>query len=136
MIWGFIIGIVVAHALTFLHIDQLTINGVRDLIRIDIGHNGYYLMMGVMGGISGDMIGGFLSGFVVAYLFTFVNLDHIIIEGVKEWFKYDLSRGAYYLLFAIIGSGFSFLEVLRIILSPLFSIVKKKSIKTAKKMTT
>ena len=116
-----------SHLLTFIHIDQVIISGVRDLIKIDIGHSGYYLMMGIVGGISRVMIGGVLSGLFVAYLFTFVKLDHIIIEGVKELFKYDMSVGAYYLLIAIIGAAVSFLKVVRMVLSPVFFIVKKKA---------
>lgn len=127
MIFGFIIGIVIAYLLTFIHVDQDIISGIRDIVKVDIGHSGYYLMMGVLGGISRVMIGGFISGIIVAYLFTFVNIDHIIIEGVKEWFKYDMGIGTYYLLLAVIGAGISFLEVVRAFLRPLFFMRKKKA---------
>lgn len=127
MIFGFIIGIIIAHLLTFIHVDQVITSGIRDIIKIDIGHSGYYLMMGVVGGISRVMIGGFLSGIVIAYLFTFIKFDHIIMEGVKEWFKYDMGVGAYYLLFAIIGAGTSFLKVVRMFLRPLFFMTKRKA---------
>ena len=129
MVFGFIIGLVVAHILTFIHVDQDIISGIRDIIKVDIGHSGYYLMMGVLGGISRVMIGGFISGIVVAYLFTFVKFDHIIIEGIKEWFKYDMGMGAYYLLFAVIGAGVSFLEVVRMFLRPLFFMTKRRTYK-------
>ncbi len=127
MVFGFIFGIVIAYLFTFFHIDQVIISGIKDLIRIDIGHSGYYFMMGIVGGISRVMLGGFLTGLVVAYLFTFVKLDHIIIESVKEWFRYDLSMGGYYLLFAIIGAAVSFLEIVRTLLRPLFFIVKRRA---------
>ncbi|MDF2634173.1 MAG: hypothetical protein K0R78_1047 [Pelosinus sp.] len=126
MIFGFVIGIIVAHLFVFLNIDKTIISGVRDMIKVDIGQSGYYLMFGVVGGVSRTMIGGFVSGLLVAYLFTFVNIDHLIIEGVKEWFKYDMGRGVYYLLFAILGAAVSFLEVVRMLLSPLFFMVKRK----------
>lgn len=126
MFLGFIIGIVIAYLLTFFNIDQTIIIGVRDLINIDIGFNGYYLAMGIMGGISTVMIGSFLSGLFIAYLFTFVRIDHLIIEGVKEWLKYDMSISAYYLLFGIIGAAASFLEVVRMFLSPLFFVRKRR----------
>jgi hypothetical protein len=125
VVLGFIIGIGVAYLLTFFHIDQTIISGVKDLIKIDIGHSGYYLMMGLVGGISRVMIGGFLSGLVVAYLFTFVKLDNIIIEGLKEWFKYDMSMSGYYLLFALIGAAASFLKIVRMLLSPLLFMMGK-----------
>jgi hypothetical protein len=120
MVLGFIIGIGIAYLLTFLHVDQTIILGVKDLIKVDIGHNGYYLMMGIVGSISRVLIGGFFSGLVVAYLFTFVKLDHIILEGLKEWFKYDMSMSGYYLLFALIGLAVSVLQLVRMLLSPLF----------------
>jgi hypothetical protein len=120
MVLGFIIGIGIAYLLTFLHVDQTIILGVNDLIKVDIGHNGYYLMMGIVGSISRVLIGGFFSGLVVAYLFTFVKLDHIILEGLKEWFKYDMSMSGYYLLFALIGLAVSVLQLVRMLLSPLF----------------
>jgi len=126
MFLGFIIGLVIAYLLAFLNLDQVIVLGVRDLIKIDIGHNGYYLALGIMGAISSGMMGGFLSGLVVAYIFTFVNIDHLIIQGVKEWLKYDMSMSAYYLFFAIIGATVSFLDVVRIFLRQLFFIVKRK----------
>jgi hypothetical protein len=131
VILGFIVGIGIAYLLTFLHIDHTIIAGVRDLININIGQSGYYLMMGVVGGISRVMIGGVLSGLVVAYLFTFVKLDHIIIDGLKEWFKYDMTTGGYFLLFAIIGAVMSFLKVVRMFLSPLFFIAGTKKEKSS-----
>lgn len=127
MIFGFIIGIIIAHIFVFLNVDKTIIAGVRDLIKIDIGQSGYYLMFGIVGGVSRAMIGGFFSGLLVAYLFTFVHIDSLIIEGVKEWFKYDMGRGVYYLLFAILGAGVSFLKVVRMLLSPLFFMVKRKA---------
>lgn len=124
MFLGFVIGIGVAYLLTFFHIDQTIISGVRDLIKIDIGQSGYYLLLGIVGGISRVMIGGFISGLVVAFLFTFIKFDHIIIEGIKEWFKYDLSMSGYYLSFAIIGAVVSFLKVVRMFLSPFFFLAR------------
>jgi len=117
--FGFIIGIVIAYLLTIIHVDQDIISGIREIVKVDIGSSGYYLMMGVVGAISLDMIGGFISGIIVAYLFTFVNIDHIIINGIKEWFKYDMGMGTYYLLFAVIGAAMSFLEVVRMFLRSL-----------------
>ena len=119
MFFGFIIGIVIAYLLTIIHVDQDIISGIREIVKVDIGSSGYYLMMGVVGAISLDMIGGFISGIIVAYLFTFVNIDHIIINGIKEWFKYDMGMGTYYLLFAVIGAAMSFLEVVRMFLRSL-----------------
>ena len=127
MIFGFIIGIAVAYLFVFLNIDQTIISGVKDIIKVDIGQSGYYLMFGIVGGVSRAMIGGFFSGLFVAYLFTFVNIDHLIIEGVKEWFRYDMGRGIYYLVFAILGAAVSFLKVVRMLLSPLFFIAKRKA---------
>jgi len=127
MIFGFVIGIVVAHLFVFLNIDKTIIAGVRDVIKVDIGQSGYYLMFGMVGGVSRAMIGGFVSGLLAAYLFTFVNIDHLIIDGVKEWFKYDMGRGVYYLLFAVLGAAVSFLKVVRMLLSPLFFMVKRKA---------
>jgi hypothetical protein len=127
MIFGFVIGIVIAHLFVFLNIDKTIIAGVRDVIKVDIGQSGYYLMFGIVGGVSRAMIGGFFSGLIVAYLFTFVNVDHLIIDGVREWFKYDMGRGVYYLLFAVLGAAVSFLKVVRMLLSPLFFMVKRKA---------
>jgi hypothetical protein len=127
MIFGFIIGIVIAHLFVFLNIDKTIIAGVRDVIKVDIGQSGYYLMFGIVGGVSRVMIGGFFSGLLVAYLFTFVHIDHLIIEGVKEWFTYDMGRGVYYLLFAVLGAAVSFLKVVRMMLSPLFFMVKRRA---------
>jgi len=127
VVFGFIIGIVIAYLLTLIHLDHDIISGIRELVKIDIGQSGYYLMMGVVGGISRVMIGGFVSGIIVAYLFTFVKIDHIIMEGVKEWFKYDMGMGMYYLLFAVIGAGISFLKVVRMFLSPLFFMTKRRA---------
>ena len=127
MIFGFIIGIAVAYLFVFLNIDKTIISGVKDIIKVDIGQSGYYLMFGIVGGVSRAMIGGFFSGMFVAYLFTFVNIDHLIIEGVKEWFRYDMGRGIYYLVFAVLGAAVSFLKVVRMLLSPLFFIAKRKA---------
>ena len=127
MIFGFIIGIVIAYLLTLVHVDQDIISGVREIAKVDIGSSGYYLMMGVLGGISLDIIGGIFSGIIVAFLFTLVNLDHIIMQGVQEWFKYDMGRGTYYLLFAVIGAGMSFLTTVRMFLRPLFSMGRRKA---------
>lgn len=127
MFFGFIIGIAVAYLFVFLNIDQTIISGVKDIVKVDIGQSGYYLMFGIVGGVSRAMIGGFFSGLFVAYLFTFVNIDHLIIEGVKEWFKYDMGRGIYYLVFAVLGAAVSFLKVVRMLLSPLFFIAKRKA---------
>ena len=80
VVLGFAMGIGIAYLLTFLHIDQTIILGVRDLIKIDIGQSGYYLLLGIVGGISRVIIGGFISGLIVAFLFTFVKFDHIIME--------------------------------------------------------
>lgn len=126
MIFGFIIGLIIAHLFVFLNVDQTIITGVRDLVKVDIGQSGYYLMFGIVGGVSRTMIGGFFTGLLVAYLFTFVNIDHLIIEGVKEWFQYDMGRGVYYLLFAVIGAAVSFLEVVRMLVSPLFFMARRK----------
>lgn len=127
MFFGFIIGLVIAYLLTLVHVDQNIISGIRDLIKIDIGPSGYYLIMGIIGGISRVMIGGLVTGIVVAYLFTFAKIDHIIIEGVKELFKYNMGMGTYYLLFAALGAAISFLKVVRMFLSPLFFMVKRKA---------
>ena len=127
MVFGFILGIVIAYLLTLIHLDQDIISGIRELAKIDIGQSGYYLVMGVVGGISRVMIGGFVSGLIVAYLFTFVKIDHIIIEGVKEWFKYDMGMGTYYLLFAAIGAGMSFLTTVRMFLRPIYSMGRRKA---------
>lgn len=126
MFFGFIIGIVIAYGLTFVHVDQAIISGIKNMIKIDIGMMGYYLLMGIIGGISRVMIGGFISGIVVAYVLTFAGADHFIINGLKEWFKYDMGIGAYYLSFAVIGAGLSFLKVVRMFLSPLFFLAKSK----------
>lgn len=125
MIVGFILGIGIAYFLSLISVDHTIIAGVKDLIRIDIGQSGYFLMMGVVGAISKVMITGFLTGLVVAYLFTYVNLDHVVIVGLKEWFKYNMTSGGYYLLFAIIGAAVSFLQVVRTVLSPLMYIVRR-----------
>jgi hypothetical protein len=126
LVLGFILGIGIAYFLSLLHVDHTIIAGVKDLIKIDIGQNGYYLMMGIVGGISKVMITGFLSGLVVAYLFTYVNLDHVVLGGLKEWFKYDMSIGGYYLLFAIIGALLSFLKVVRMLLTPITHMARRK----------
>jgi hypothetical protein len=118
VITGFIIGIALAFILSLVHFDATIIAGVKDLIRIDIGQSGYYLLLGIVGGISRVMIGGFITGLVVAYIFTFIKLDHFVIHGLKELFKYDLTTGGYYLSFAIIGAGMSFLKVVRMFLRP------------------
>ena len=125
MILGFLLGIAVAYVFTYLQIDQTIISGVKSLAKIDIGSSGYYLLMGLIGGISRVMMGGFISGLAVAYLFTFVKLDSLIIEGVKELFKINLNTGGYYLLFAIIGAALSFLKAVRIFTSPLSFSIKK-----------
>lgn len=125
MVLGFVMGIGIAYLLTFFHIDQTIILGVRDLIKIDIGQSGYYLLLGIAGGISRVIVGGFISGLIVAFLFTFVKIDHIIIEGLHEWFKYDMSINGYYLLFAIIGAAVSLLKVVRMLLSPLFFLTRR-----------
>lgn len=127
MVFGFIIGIVIAYGLTFVHVDQAIISGIKNIIKFDIGVTGYYLLMGIVGGISRVMIGGFISGVVIAYLLTFANVDHFMINGAKEWFKYDMGTGAYYLLFAVFGAGLSFLKVVRMFLSPLFFLTKRKA---------
>jgi len=127
VIFGFILGIVIAYLLTFIHVDQDIISGIRSIAKIDIGSSGYYLIMGVVGGISLDLIGGFFSGIVVAFLFTFITLDHIIIQGVREWFKYDMGMGTYYLLFGVIGAGMSFLTTVRMFLRPIFYMGRRKA---------
>jgi hypothetical protein len=133
MVLGFAIGIGAAYLLTLFYVDQTIISGVRDLIKIDIGHSGYYLLLGIVGGISRVMIGGFISGLVVAFLFTFVKFDHVIIEGLKEWFKYDMSLSGYYFLFAIIGASASFLKVVRtFFLSPLFFLARSNKAKSTR----
>ena len=126
MIFGFIIGIVIAYLLTLIQVDQNIMSGVRDVLKVDIGTSGYYLMMGILGGISLDIIGGIFYGIIVAFLFTFVNLDHIIIQGVKEWFKYDMGMGTYYLLFAVIGAAMSFLTTVRMFFRPIYSMGRRK----------
>jgi len=129
MILGFVFGVTIAYLLTFFQLDQTIIAGVRDLIKMDIGQSGYYFLFGIIGGISRIMIGGFISGLIVAFLFTLLNLDHIIIDGLKEWFKYDMSISGYYLLFALLGAALSFLKIIRMCLKPLFFLVKKNSAK-------
>ncbi len=126
MVLGFVFGVAVAYLLTLFHFEHTIIAGVKDLIKIDIGQSGFYLMMGILGGLSRVMIGGFLTGLIVAWLFTFINLDHIIINGLKEWFKYDLSTGGYYLLFAVLGAASSFLKVVRMALAPLLFVIGRK----------
>lgn len=126
MIFGFIIGLVIAYGLTFVHVDQAIISSIKSIIKIDIGVTGYYILMGLAGGISRVMIGGFISGVILAYVLTFVNVDHFIIESAKGLFKYDMGVGAYYLLFAVLGAGLSFLKVVRMFLSPLFFFLKTK----------
>jgi hypothetical protein len=125
VVFGFLLGIGVAYVLSIFHIDQIIISGVKDLVRIDIGQSGYYLMMGIVGGVSRVMIGGFITGLVVAFLFTFVNLDHVIIQGLEEWLQYDMSISGYYLLFAIIGAAVSLLQIVKSMLSPVFYIAGK-----------
>jgi len=132
MISGFLIGIGLAYLLTLFHVDQAIIAGIKDIIRIDIGHSGFYLLLGIVGGISRVMIGGFITGLVVAYIFTFIKIDHVIIEGLKEWFKYDMSMGGYYLLFAIIGAAVSFLKVVRVFLRPIFFVFGAKEKKNSR----
>lgn len=127
MIVGFMMGLVIAYLLTFAHIDQVITSGIKDAIKFDIGQAGYYLIMGIAGGISRVMIGGFLSGIVVAYLLTLAKFDHFIIEGIKEWFNYDMGMGAYYLFFAVIGAAMSFLDIVKTLLSPLFFTAKRKA---------
>jgi hypothetical protein len=124
MIFGFIIGIVIAYGLTFVHVDQAITSGIKNIVQFDVGATGYYLLMGIAGGISRVMIGGFISGVIVAFILTYVNLDHFIIVSMKEWFKHDVGIGAYYLLFGVAGAGLSFLKVVRILLSPLFFFAK------------
>lgn len=126
MIFGFIIGIGIAYVLTFVHMDQAIISGIKNIMKFDIGTVGYYLLLGLIGGISRVMIGGFITGLVVAYLLTFVNVDHFMITVAKEWFKYSMGIGTYYLLFAVLGAGLSFLKVVRMFLSPLFFFTKNK----------
>jgi hypothetical protein len=130
MVLGFLIGIGIAYLLTLFHIDQTIISGVRDLVKIDIGHSGYYLLLGIVGGISRAMIGGFISGLLLAFIFTLVGFDKIIIEGLKEWFKYDMGMSGYYLAFALIGTAVSFLKVVRMFLSPLFFLTRSKGTKS------
>ena len=127
MILGFIMGLVIAHLLTFIHMDQVIISGVHDLIKVNISTSGYYFMLGMVGGISRAMIGGFFTGLLIAHILTYITVDHIVIEGVKEWFKYDMGQGVYYLLFGVLGAAVSFLKVVRMLLSPLFFLVKKKA---------
>ncbi|WP_312515574.1 hypothetical protein [Anaerospora sp.] len=129
MVLGFVLGVAIAYLLTFFHIDQTIISGVKDLIKMDIGQSGYYFLFGVIGGVSRVMIGGFISGLIVAFLFTLLNLDHIVIDGLKEWFKYDMTTGGYYLVFALLGAALSFLKIIRMCLKPLFFLTKKSSAK-------
>lgn len=129
MVLGFVLGVAIAYLLTFFHVDQTIISGVKDLIRIDIGQSGYYFLFGIIGGISRVMISGFISGLIVAFLFTLLNLDHIIMDGLKEWFKYDMTTGGYYLLFALLGAALSFLKIIRMCLKPLFFLTKKSNAK-------
>jgi hypothetical protein len=129
MFLGFVLGVAIAYLLTFFHIDQTIIAGVKDLIKIDIGQNGYYFLFGVIGGISRVMIGGFISGLIVAFLFTLANLDHIIIDGSKEWFKYDMTSSGYYLLFALLGAALSLLSIVKMCLKPLFFLTRKSNAK-------
>lgn len=129
MVLGFVLGVAIAYLLTFFHVDQTIISGVKDLIKIDIGQSGYYFLFGVIGGISRVMISGFISGLIVAFLFTLLNLDHIIMDGLKEWFKYDMTTGGYYLLFALLGAALSFLKIIRMCLKPLFFLTKKSKAK-------
>lgn len=127
MVLGFVLGVAIAYLLTFFHVDQTIISGVKDLIKMDIGQSGYYFLFGVIGGISRVMISGFISGLIVAFLFTLLNLDHIIMDGLKEWFKYDMTTGGYYLLFALLGTALSFLKIIRMCLKPLFFLTKKSN---------
>lgn len=129
MVLGFVLGVAIAYLLTFFHIDQTIISGVKDLLKMDIGQSGYYFLFGVIGGISRVMISGFISGLIVAFLFTLLNLDHIIMDGLKEWFKYDMTTGGYYLLFALLGAALSFLKIIRMCLKPLFFLTKKSNAK-------
>lgn len=129
MVLGFVFGVAIAYLLTFFHIDQTIIAGVKDLIKMDIGQSGYYFLFGIIGGISRIMIGGFISGLIVAFLFTLLSLDHIIIDGLKEWFKYDMTTGSYYLLFALLGAALSFLKIIRMCLKPLLFLTKKDNAK-------
>lgn len=127
MIVGFVIGIVVAYFLTSTHIDQVIISSINDITKFDIGRVGYYLIMGIAGGISLIAIGGFLSGIMVAYLLTWPGFDQYIIEAIRDWFSYDMSRGAYYLLFAVMGAAISFLEVVQMSLGSLFIGLKRRA---------
>ena len=126
MVLGFLLGIVIAYILAFFNFDQTIIAGVKDIVKVDIGSHGYYFMLGVIGAISRLMIGGFLSGLFIAYLFTFIKLNHIIIDGLKEWFNYDLSSSGYYLLFAVIGALFSLINGVKTLFSPFSFLTGKK----------
>ena len=118
MLFGFIGGVAIAYVLSLVHVDQTIIAGVKDLTGIEIGSSGYYLLMGVAGGISRVALGGFITGLAVAFVFSLVKIDTIVIEGLKEWFKYDLSGSGYYLTFAILGAVISLLSLARTALKP------------------
>lgn len=126
MIIGFLVGIAVAYALSWFHIDAVIIAGVKQLFNMDIGTSGYYLLMGLACGISRVILGGMITGLIVAYIFTFFELDVMIIQGLKEVFKLNLTIDGYYIIFAIMGAVFSLLRMIRFFAGPLFSSSRDK----------
>lgn len=125
MLVGFMMGIGVAVLLAQFQVDSVIIAGMRDFFKINIGQNGYYLLMGIIGGISRVMIGGFVSGLFFAYAFTFVKIDMIIIKGMRELLSINLSTAEYYVMFGAIGAGLSLLKIVQTCLAPLFFFRKK-----------
>ena len=49
------------------------------------------------------MLGGFLIGIFVAWILSFFGIDSMIIQGLNELFKLEITSAGYYTLFALIG---------------------------------
>ncbi len=49
------------------------------------------------------MLGGFLIGILVAWILSFFGIDSMIIQGLNELFKIEITSAGYYTLFALIG---------------------------------
>jgi hypothetical protein len=48
-------------------------------------------------------MGGIIGGLILAWLLTWLGVEHIIISGVAEIFKIQIGIAGYYVVFAIAG---------------------------------
>ena len=53
---------------------------------------------------------GILGGYILAYILIFLKIDQIIVKGVYNILKINISKDGFFFIFIVLGVVFSFLK--------------------------